>query len=128
MSFTRDPGTPRGVLAVSVQRAAELQAAADAGEGALIIDVREPHEYLQARAPGALLLPLGQLAGRVGDLPRDRDLLLMCRTGARSYNATSFLLANGFERVANVEGGIVAWHGAGLPITSGEPGPDEGAF
>jgi rhodanese-related sulfurtransferase len=128
MTVPREPAAPRGVPVVSVQRAAELQAADDAGEGALIIDVREPHEYLQARAPGALLLPLGQLGGRVGDLPRDRELLLMCRTGARSHNATSFLLANGFERVANVEGGIVAWHGAGLPISSGEPGPDEGAF
>ncbi len=112
-----------GVPSVSVQQALELQG--DDG-GALIIDVREPNEYMQIRAKGAVLLPLGRLNGRVKDLPRDRELLLMCRTGGRSHNATQFLAANGFENVSNVSGGIVAWHGAGLPTSSGEPEPGEG--
>lgn len=124
MSFMRELG-PGGVPVVTVQQAAELQGDE---EGALIIDVREPHEYSQLRAPGARLLPLGQLGGRVDDLPRDRQLLLMCRSGARSQNATQFLVANGFANVANVEGGMLAWHGAGLPTASGEAGPDEGDF
>ena len=79
-------------------------------------------------ASGAVLLPLGQLNNRVNDLPRDRELLLMCRTGGRSANATQFLAANGFENVTNVNGGIVAWHNAGLPTSNGEPEPGEGAF
>ena len=114
-----------GVPSVSVQEAAEMQG----GEtGALIVDVREPNEYAQIRARGARLLPLGQLNGRIGDLPRDREVLLMCRTGGRSQNATKFLAANGFENVTNVNGGIMAWHNAGLPTSSGEPEPGEGEF
>ncbi len=114
-----------GVPAVDVQQAAELQG--DDG-GALIIDVRERNEYTQVRARGAMLLPLGSLNNRVRDLPRDRELLLMCRTGARSQNATQFLQAQGFENVNNVSGGVVAWLKAGLPTTSGEPEPGEGEF
>jgi len=115
-----------GVPAVSVQQAAEMQGSDDVG--ALIVDVREPNEYTQLRARGAVLLPLGRLNGRARDLPRDRELLLMCRTGGRSQNATQFLQAQGFSNVTNVSGGIVAWHAAGLPTTSGEPEPGEGEF
>jgi rhodanese-related sulfurtransferase len=124
MSFLRNL-MGGGVPSVDVKQAAELQ-----GEdvGALIIDVREPNEYAQLRAKGAVLLPLGRLNGRVKDLPRDRELLLMCRTGGRSANATQFLAANGFENVTNVSGGIMAWHKAGLPTSSGEPEPGEGDF
>jgi rhodanese-related sulfurtransferase len=124
MSFLRNL-MGGGVPSVGVKQAAELQ-----GEdvGALIIDVREPNEYAQLRAKGAVLLPLGRLNGRVKDLPRDRELLMMCRTGGRSANASQFLAANGFENVTNVSGGIMAWHKAGLPTSSGEPEPGEGDF
>ena len=115
-----------GVPAVTVQQASEMQG--QDGVGALIVDVREPNEYTQLRARGAVLLPLGRLNGRVKDLPRDRELLLMCRTGGRSQNATQFLQAQGFSNVTNVSGGIVAWHAAGLPTTSGEAEPGEGEF
>lgn len=124
MSFLRNLMGP-GIPSVDVKQAAEMQG--DDG-GALIIDVREPNEYAQIRARGAVLLPLGRLNGRVKDLPRDREILLMCRTGGRSANATQFLAANGFENVTNVNGGIVAWYQAGLPTTSGEPEPGEGTF
>ena len=114
-----------GVPSVTVQQAADMS-----GDdvGALIIDVREPNEYAQIRAKGAVLLPLGQLHGRMRDLPRDRELLLMCRTGGRSANAVKYLAANGFENATNVSGGIMAWYNAGLPTTSGEPEPGEGEF
>jgi len=114
-----------GVPAVDVQQAAELQG--DDG-GALIIDVREPNEYDQIRARGSVLLPLGRLNNRVKDLPRDRELLMMCRTGVRSQNATQFLNAQGFENVTNISGGVMAWYKAELPTTSGEPEPGEGEF
>ncbi len=124
MSFLRNLMGP-GVPSVDVKQAAEMQ---DGDVGALIIDVREPNEYVQIRARGAVLLPLGRLNNRVQDLPRDREILLMCRTGARSSNATQFLAANGFENVTNVDGGMVAWYKAGLPTSSGEPEPGEGEF
>ena len=114
-----------GVPSVDVKQAAEMQGG---DVGALIVDVREPNEYVQLRARGAVLLPLGRLNNRVKDLPRDREILLMCRTGGRSANATQFLAASGFENVTNVDGGILAWHNAGLPTTSGEPEPGEGEF
>ncbi len=122
MSFLRSLMGP-GVPSVDVKQAHEMLG--DEG-GALIVDVREPNEYNQIRAKGAVLLPLGRLNNRVGDLPRDREILLMCRTGGRSSNATQFLAANGFENVTNVSGGIMAWYNAGLPTTSGEPEPGEG--
>ena len=124
MSFLRSLMGP-GVPSLSVHEAAEMH-----GDdvGAHIIDVREPNEYAQIRAKGAVQLPLGRLNGRIKDLPRDRELLLMCRTGGRSQNATQFLAANGFENVTNINGGIVAWYQAGLPTTSGEPEPGEGEF
>lgn len=124
MSFLRNL-MGGGVPAVDVQQAAELQGD---DPGALIIDVREPNEYAELRAKGSVLLPLGQLNSRVKDLPRDRELLMMCRSGGRSANATQFLAANGFENVTNVSGGIIAWHNADLPTTSGEPELGEGDF
>ena len=124
MSFLRSLMGP-GVPSVDVKQAAEMQG--DDG-GALIIDVREPNEYAQIRARGDVLLQLGRLNNRTKDLPRDREILLMCRTGARSANATQFLAANGFENVTNVNGGIMAWYQAGLPTTSGAAEPDEGEF
>lgn len=124
MSFLRNM-MGGGVPSATVQEAAERQGD---GEGALIVDVREPNEYAQLRAKGAVLLPMGRLNGRVKDLPRDRELLLMCRTGGRSANATKFLQAQGFENVTNVNGGMVAWHNAGLPSSSGQPEAGEGDF
>jgi rhodanese-related sulfurtransferase len=122
MSSIRNMFGP-GVPAVTVQEAAALR---DDGEGALIIDVREANEYAQGRAGGAVLLPLGQLNNRFSELPRDRKLLMVCRTGGRSSNATQFLVSQGYDNVVNVTGGMVAWHNAGLPMESGTPEPGEG--
>jgi rhodanese-related sulfurtransferase len=119
MSFLRSM-MGGGVPAVDVTQAAEMQ---DGESNALIVDVREPNEWTQLHAPGAVLLPLGQLHGRLDDLPRDRELLMICRTGSRSQNAAQFLRAQGFENVSNVSGGMVAWYNAGLPTESGAPVP-----
>jgi rhodanese-related sulfurtransferase len=98
----------------------------DAGSGAILIDVRNPDEFAQARVPGSILMPLPFFAGRFAALPADREILIICATGNRSSTATAYLLGNGFERVANVAGGIVAWYRAGLPIVTGRPEPGEG--
>ncbi len=91
----------------------------------LLVDVREPDEFVRVRAAGAVLVPLGTLPGRWRQLPRDRPILVICATGNRSASATAFLLAAGFRDVANVEGGTVAWYRAGLPWRSGPPDPEE---
>jgi rhodanese-related sulfurtransferase len=108
---------------ISAQQAADAQAD---GSGALIIDVRERREFESLRAPGAVLLPLAEFVARHADLPRDRPLLLMCRSGSRSLRATMFLMQQGFGNVANVDGGMNAWRNAGLPVHSGPLSDGEG--
>ena len=63
---------------------------------------------------------------RYRELPQDRPLLMICRTGARSGQATAFLLANGWTDVVNVAGGTLAWERAGLPVRRGSPGARRG--
>lgn len=92
----------------------------------LLVDVRERNEFLDARAVGAALLPLSEFGARYTGLPRDRPLLMICHSGARSGRATEFLLANGWSDVTNVAGGTLAWAQAGLPVRRGPMAPGEG--
>jgi rhodanese-related sulfurtransferase len=85
-------------------------------ENAVLLDVREADELREAAVPGALHIPLGQLSQKGNTLPRDRDLLVFCRSGNRSAMATEMLNKNGFDRAMNVSGGIIAWSQARLPI------------
>jgi rhodanese-related sulfurtransferase len=103
--------SPAHAQVVDVHEAHRRQAT-----GALVVDVREPSEWQQGHAPDAVLVPLGSLAARVADIPRDRDVLLICRSGNRSATAQRHLHQAGFERVFNVSGGMNAWAGAGLPL------------
>ena len=92
----------------------------------LLVDVREPKEFAEIRAEGAVLVPLSTFLLRYRQLPRDRGLLMICRSGARSGQAAAFLLANGWTDVVNVAGGTEAWERAGLPVRHGQPAPGEG--
>jgi len=76
---------------------------------AVLLDVREPDEYALANIPGAQLIPLGTLENHIAELPKDREILIHCKSGRRSARAVDLLLANGFTDVKNVEGGIDAW-------------------
>ena len=78
-------------------------------DGLVLLDVREPFEYDIARIDGARLVPLGELGARTSELPRDRKIVVMCKSGARSAKAVSLLQQEGFQRVFNLEGGINAW-------------------
>lgn len=98
---------------------ADVQATAEglaAEPDAVLIDVREPHEWRAGHARGARHIPLAQLPGSLGQLPREAPVYLICATGNRSRNAAAFLRKNGFSRPVNVRGGTAAWHRAGLPI------------
>ncbi|AFD25328.1 Rhodanese-like protein [Deinococcus gobiensis I-0] len=88
-------------------------------DGALLVDVREQGEYDQIHAEGATLLPLSEFEARYAELPKDRPLVMICRSGARSARAGEYLLANGYGDVTNLAGGTQAWAEAGLP-TQGE--------
>lgn len=99
---------------------------ADGSIAPLLVDVREPNEFLGIRADGAALLPLSVFMQRYRELPTDRPLLMICHSGARSAQATAFLLGNGWSDVTNVAGGTLAWAQAGLPVRRGAPDPGEG--
>lgn len=101
------------------------QPATDQELAPLLVDVREVNEFLEARAEGALLFPLSEFMARHRELPVDRPLLMICAAGGRSAQATAFLLANGWDDVANVAGGTGSWLAAGLPTRTGALGPDE---
>lgn len=85
-------------------------------EGGVLIDVREPWEYEQIRIPGAVLIPLGEVPDRLGEIPEGRDVYVYCRMGGRSARAAEFLRAHGRPRSYNVVGGIDAWKEDGLPV------------
>ncbi|HEV8355881.1 MAG TPA: molybdopterin-synthase adenylyltransferase MoeB [Gemmatimonadales bacterium] len=75
----------------------------------LLVDVREPHEWEICRLPGAELIPLGTIPDAAQGLPRDRELVVYCKGGARSARAVRFLRRQGFDRVLNLTGGITRW-------------------
>ena len=77
----------------------------------LLIDVREPHEHAVARIEGARLIPLRELPAMLAELPRDREIIVHCKSGARSARAVRLLLEHGFPRVTHLRGGIDAWLG-----------------
>lgn len=89
---------------------------------AQIVDVREPAEFdgPLGRLPGACLIPLGALAQREGELARDRPIVAVCRSGARSAQATVILRKAGFEQVANLAGGMLRWRAQGCVVEGGK--------
>jgi rhodanese-related sulfurtransferase len=119
------PGT---IPTVNVTEASSrLQAGTGDASAALLVDVREVPELVEARVAGAAQIPMSAFADRFNELPKDRPLLVMCAAGNRSAAATSFLLRNGWTDVTNVDGGITAWQRAGLPVIRGPLQPGEGA-
>jgi sulfur-carrier protein adenylyltransferase/sulfurtransferase len=89
----------------------ELKQRLDRGEKLTIIDVREPYEWeIGNLGPhGAKLIPLGELPQRAGEIDRDATVVLQCRSGARSERALHFLRSQGYSKLYNLEGGILAW-------------------
>jgi len=103
-------------IEISVQDAAKLL---DDGE-ALLVDVREPHEWDAGRIPGARHIQLEHLASQADSIPSDARVIFQCRLGVRSAMATKAFRAAGYDAVS-MAGGIEAWHAAGLPME-----PDDG--
>ena len=97
------------------------------GAGApLLVDVRERNEFIEVRAPGAVLYPTSSFLLRFEELPRDRPLHVICNSGSRSAAVTAWLLRNGWTDVLNVAGGMSAWVRAGLETRRGPLAPGEG--
>lgn len=89
-------------------------------QGAFILDVREPYEWEAIHIPDATLIPLGALAQRVAEVPKDRDIVVVCRSGNRSQTGRDILLQAGFPRVTSMAGGVNQWRAAGFPTASGQ--------
>lgn len=84
-------------------------------EGAVLVDVRERDEWDAAHVPGSVHVPMREVPARAAEF-QGRRVLFFCRSGNRSGQVTAYLLSRGLQDVANVEGGILAWAAAGLPL------------
>lgn len=95
------------------------EAVAKKDAGVFILDVREREEWNQFHVPGSTLIPLGELASRVGELPKNQEIVVVCRSGNRSAKGRDLLLNSGFTQVTSMAGGLTQWKAAGYPIVSG---------
>lgn len=92
--------------------------AAALADGAAVLDVREPSEYVQGHVPGAQLVPLSRLAAQLPLLPRHRQVFVVCETGARSHSAAERLQRAGLQPVV-LSGGTAQWRSAHRPLVRG---------
>jgi rhodanese-related sulfurtransferase len=96
---------------------AELQKLMKSKNPPLLVDVRSAGEYEQdGHIAGSRLLPLGSLGQRASELPQDKPIVCVCRSGARSHVACEQLQRQGFTNVTNLTGGVIGWRRAGLPL------------
>lgn len=89
------------------------------GDDTIVVDVREAGEYVQGHLPGALLIPLGQLPLRKGEVPSGGTVYVICRSGNRSKVGASVLEAAGLDALS-VDGGTMAWIASGQPVVTGQ--------
>jgi rhodanese-related sulfurtransferase len=94
---------------VGEMSALELKARRDAGRGPRVLDVREGWELEVARIPDVLHIPMNEIPARLIELPREEEIVVLCRSGGRSMQVAQFLARNGFTQVTNLTGGVLAW-------------------
>jgi rhodanese-related sulfurtransferase len=112
---------PGGYLKEGIHQMLEVDQttfAAAHRDGAVVVDVREPFEYAEGHVPGAVLMPLRQLASRAAELPRGVLVYVICASGNRSLSAAEYLTATGVD-AWSVAGGTGAWLRAGRPVVRG---------
>jgi adenylyltransferase/sulfurtransferase len=100
-----EKGVKNGIPQLSVK---ELKGRIDAGEKVYILDVREPYEYQIAQI-GGKLIPQNEVAQRLSEIDREREVIVQCHSGIRSQRIAEFLKQQGYPRVVNLAGGITAW-------------------
>ena len=81
-----------------------------------VLDVRTPEEFAAGHIPGAVNIPHDQVAARLMDVPKDKDVVIYCRSGRRSAIAAEALAANGYTRLGHLEGDMQAWEAKGRPV------------
>jgi rhodanese-related sulfurtransferase len=103
----KDPVNFAGMVAADVLNGDMPLVHWDATDGGFLLDVRQPAELVVESVPGAVNIPLGQLRSRLGELPRDREIHIICRSAQRAYYATRILLQQGFK-ARNISGGMLS--------------------
>lgn len=86
-----------------------LEILQDEQRGAIVIDVREPHEYIEGHIPAVPLIPMGEIAEYADDFDKDREYIFVCRSGRRSLSVARYFQELGFEKVHNYDGGMLEW-------------------
>lgn len=94
----------------------ELKARLEQGDDFRLLDIRSESEVMQGMLPKSEHLPMHLIPLRAHELPRDKDVVLYCRSGARSFHACAFLMQQGFRNVVNLRGGIIDWARHGFDI------------
>jgi len=110
---------PAGAVAALPAEVSAADAQALRDDGAFILDVRQPDEWATVHIPDATLIPLGELESRLAEVPRDRQVVVVCRSGNRSAQGRDILLGAGFPSVTSMAGGMNDWAAAGYPTASG---------
>jgi rhodanese-related sulfurtransferase len=97
------------------------EAVAKRDAGAFMLDVRTQSEWNEYHVPGSTLIPLDTLASRLNELPRDKEIIVVCRSGNRSAQGRDILRNAGFTTVTSLAGGLSNWKAQGFPTVSGQP-------
>jgi rhodanese-related sulfurtransferase len=90
----------------------------DVSTDAYLLDVRELDEWEAGHAPGAAHLPMMDIPSRMSEVPQDREVVVVCRVGGRSGQVVAYLRHQGWENVANLDGGMMGWAAAGRPVVT----------
>ena len=96
--------------------ARDAKALLDSNKNVYLLDVRTPEEYSQGRLAGSVLIPIGEFERRIGEVPKNRTIVVYCAAGPRSKSAASLLAQRGYKDVYNMTDGIVGWYRNGFPI------------
>ncbi len=107
---------------MTIQEITASDAAAAITAGAFLVDVRNDDEWNAGHAPSALYITLSEVPTRYSEIPRDRDIIVVCRAGARSLKAAELLEAQGFNAY-NLTGGMQSWEASNLTVIDGEGNP-----
>ena len=103
---------------------AELQARRESGKAPVVIDVRSAAEFATGHIPGAVNIPVDEVAARISEVEAPNGVALYCMIGPRARKGEAALLASGYESVLHIEGGLAAWKANGLPVEGPPPVSD----
>lgn len=106
----------RGYVNVTSTEAKRLM---EQKKNVFLLDVRTPMEFAQARMRGSTLIPIGEIERRIGEVPKNRPILVFCAVGSRSNLVAGFLVNRGYQEVYNMTDGLVGWYRNGYPLDMG---------